>query len=113
MAHLGSIGFKKALYQHFSLAHSEPKTLNNKKVEVGKGGFLMVRDDIKQVLYKLPTSEHPVVTKVGENMVLGKVTRIDFSEETKVCRFHHENGSMTILANTDYLMLRTKSKEEN
>ena len=33
MAHHGANEFEKALYQRFSLAHSEPDTLNNKKGE--------------------------------------------------------------------------------
>ena len=75
----------------------------------------MLRDDIETVIFQQSGFDRLSRATIGGSFSFNtsEITHIDFSEETKVCRFHHENGSMTILANTEYLMLRTKSKEED
>ncbi|MDH6363272.1 hypothetical protein M2139_000308 [Enterococcus sp. PF1-24] len=71
----------------------------------------MIRNDIEQVFYQIKGFERPAVAKLGGKLGMNfkEITLIDFSEETKICRFHHEDGSMTILANSEFLMLHTKN----
>ncbi|MGM0338703.1 hypothetical protein [Enterococcus sp. AZ007] len=74
----------------------------------------MLRDDIDKVIFQQPGNDRLSRASIGgvSSFNTSEIVQIDFSEETKVCRLHHENGSMTIIANSEFLMLRTKSKEE-
>ncbi len=97
MAHRGAIGLKMALYQRFSLAHNEPRILNNKKerfimqVAIFEGymklnsyqanvGSLTVEDKIDSFLYN-----HPEITihhikqssaSIGEAECFSNITTI-------------------------------------
>lgn len=73
----------------------------------------MIRDDIDKVIFQQPGNDRLGRASIGgvSSFNMSEITLIDFSEETKICRLHHENGSMTILANSENLILRTKSKE--
>lgn len=74
----------------------------------------MIRDDIERVIFQHPGATRPLSASIGSafSFNTSEITRIDFSDETKVCRLHHEDGSMTILANSEFLMLHTKSTKE-
>lgn len=79
---------------------------------IKKGGTYMLRNDIEQVWYTHRGSDRPL--KITLDSVIGhgsKINMIDFEDVTKICRLHHEDGTTTIIANTEFLMLSTKNRK--